>query len=177
MKLTFTDAEWRQEGGAFWVCLKVEEPAEARRWFVKLKRGVKYVAELKRWREHRSLDANAYCWVLLGKLSAVLNFPPEEVYRAAIRDVGDNYEIMPIRDDALDRWRYIWESKGTGWLCEVLCPSKIEGYTNVRNYYGSSVYDKEQMSRLLDIIVQECKAQGIETMPPDELERLMEEWK
>lgn len=176
MKLTFTDAEWKQTGGAFWVCLKVEDPHEARQWFVKIKQGVKYVAELKRWREHRSLDANAYCWALLNKLSWALRMPPEEIYRDLIRDVGGNYEVMPVRDDALDRWRAIWAGKGTGWLCEVIGPSKLEGYTNVRNFYGSSVYDKAQMSRLLDIIVQECKAQGIETMPPDELERLMEGW-
>lgn len=175
MKLTFTDAQWRQEGGAFWVALKVEDPYEARRFLATMK-DKKYVAEFKEYRERRSLDANAYCWVLLGKLAAVLNLPPEEIYRSMIRDVGGNYEVMPVRNDALDRWRDIWADKGTGWLCEVIGPSKLEGYTNVRNFYGSSVYDKAQMSRLLDIIVQECKAQGIETMPPEELERLMEGW-
>lgn len=45
------------------------------------------------------------------------------------------------------------------------------------NYYGSSVYDKAQMARLIDIVVDECKEQGIETMTPEELARLTEEWK
>lgn len=176
MRLVFTAAEWRQAAGSFWICLKVEDPHEARRWFMSIKRGVKYVAELKRWRQRRSLDANAYCWVLLGKLSAALNLPPEDIYRRLIRDVGDNYEVMPVKDQALDRWRDIWEKNGLGWRCEVIGPSKLEGYTNVRNFYGSSVYDKAQMGRLLDIVIQECKAQGIETLPPEELEQLMEGW-
>ncbi len=175
MKLIFTDAQWRQEGGAFWVALKVEDPYEARRFLATMK-DKKYVAEFKEFRERRSLDANAYCWVLLGKLAAALNLPPEEIYRSMIRDVGDNYQVMPVRNDALDRWLDIWADKGLGWICEVIGPSKLEGYTNVRNFYGSSAYDKAQMSRLLDIIVQDCKAQGIETLPPEELERLMEGW-
>lgn len=141
----------------------------------------KYVAEIKEYREKRSLDANAYCWVLIGKLAAKLStdeapVSPEKVYREAIRDVGDNYEIMPVRTDALERWKAIWTRNGIGWLCEELGPSKLKGYTNVMNIYGSSVYDKSQMSRLINIIVEDCKAQGVETMTPAELARLTEEW-
>ena len=45
-----------------------------------------------------------------------------------------------------------------------------------RTYYllrGSSTYDTEEMSRLIDGLVDECKDAGIETLPPDELERMM----
>ena len=85
------------------------------------------MADIKEWRERRSLDANAYMWVLLGKLSAKLGLPPESIYREAIRDVGENYEVMPVRNDALERWKVIWESNGLGWVCEEIGPSKIEG--------------------------------------------------
>ena len=176
MKLEFTGARWSQDDSGFWISLKVENPFEARR-FLATKKEKKYVADIKEWRERRSLDANAYRGVLVGKLSGKLGLPPEEIYRAAIRDVGDNYEVMPVRNDALERWKVIWQSNGLGWLCEEIGPSKLDGYTNVRNFYGSSAYDKAQMSRLIDNIVQDCKAQGIETMTPAELERLMEEWK
>lgn len=56
-------------------------------------------------------------------------------------------------------------------------PSKIPECTNVQLFYGSSAYDTAQMSRLIDNIVQECKAQGIETMPTEKLDRLKEMWK
>lgn len=175
MRLEFTGARWSQDDSGFWISLKVENPFEARR-FLATKKEKKYVADIKEYRERRSLDANAYMWVLVGKLSGKLGLPPEEIYRAAIRDVGDNYEVMPVRNDALDRWKAIWQSNGLGWLCEEIGPSKLAGYTNVRNFYGSSAYDKSQMSRLIDNIVQDCKAQGIETLTPDELARLTEEW-
>ena len=176
MRLEFTGARWSQDDSGFWISLKVENPFEARR-FLATKKEKKYVADIKEYRERRSLDANAYMWVLVGKLSGKLGLPPEEIYRAAIRDVGDNYEVMPVRNDALERWKVIWQSNGLGWLCEEIGPSKLAGYTNVRNFYGSSAYDKSQMSRLIDNIVQDCKAQGIETLTPEELARLTEEWR
>lgn len=176
MKIGFTEARWQQDDGGFWISLKVENPFEARR-FLATKKDKKYVADVKEFRERRSLDANAYCWVLLGKLAGKLELPPEEIYRAAIRDVGDNYEVMPVRNDALERWKEIWQSNGLGWLCEEIGPSKLDGYTNVRNFYGSSAYDRSQMHRLIEIIVQDCKAQGVETLPPAELARLTEEWR
>ena len=55
--------------------------------------------------------------------------------------------------------------------------SKLPGCTNVILYYGSSSYDTEQMSSLIDLLVDDCKAQGIETATPDELARYKEEWK
>jgi hypothetical protein len=51
-------------------------------------------------------------------------------------------------------------------------PSKINGCTNVILYYGSSTYNTAQMSLLIDHLVQDAKALGIETMTPQELEAL-----
>lgn len=132
--------------------------------------------ELKRHCKVRSLDANAYCWVLMHKLAEVLNISPAEVYRNAIRDIGGNAEITPIRNDAVDTWINNWNKHGIGWFCEILNNGKLANYTNVINYYGSSVYDSRQMSQLIDVIITECKAQNIETMTPPELGRLKEGW-
>jgi hypothetical protein len=43
-------------------------------------------------------------------------------------------------------------------------------------YYGSSTYDTAQMHRLLDAIMEECKTQGIETRPQEEIESLLAYW-
>jgi hypothetical protein len=130
---------------------------------------------LKRHREHRSLDANAYMWVLCGKLAEVVGNTKKDCYREFIKRVGV-YEIVPIRNAAVDRFKEIWEGRGDGWVCETM-PSKLEGFTNVIAYYGSSEYDTKEMSRLIDEIVLECKEHDIETMPPAELNRLKNEWR
>lgn len=131
--------------------------------------------EIKRHREKRSLDANAYCWVMIGRLAAKIGNSPENIYRETIKDIGENYYIVPVKDEAVDRFLEVWKSKGVGWLTDTL-ESKLEGYTNIMCYYGSSQYDKAQMSRLIDLIVSECKEQGIETKTPDEIELMKARW-
>ena len=172
MKLSFDRAQWMLMGGESWLMLRTEA-RNAQKFCDDMKPGRVYDAELKEHREKRSLDANAYAWVLLGKLAAKLNIPKEEVYRQIIRDVGDNYEILPIRDEAVDKWISAWEEKGIGWCCDVLGKSKLGGYTNVIAYYGSSTYDSKQMSDFISLIVQECREQDIETATPRELSLLL----
>lgn len=178
MRAVFERAKVILDGEDAFLCIGI--PYRDAKKFVGEMKPRKYVAEIKEHRNRRSLDANAYAWTLIGQLAAKLSadgvvHTPEQVYRAAIMDVGDNYEVIPIRDDALDRWLHIWAGKGLGWVCEIIGKSKIEGYTNTRCFYGSSVYDTAQMTRLISILVDECKAVGVETMPADELASLLKE--
>ena len=64
---------------------------------------------------------------------------------------------------------------GLGWVTETI-PSKLDGFTNVLAYYGSSMYNTAEMSKLIDLIVQECQQLGIETKNPKELQSLLESW-
>lgn len=178
MRAVFERAKVILDGEDAFLCLCI--PYREAKKFVGEMKPIKYALEIKQYRKKRSLDANAYAWELLGKLAPALSTPesiytPEQVYREIIRDVGDNFEIIPIRDDALQKWVQVWTSKGLGWVCEVIGASKIKGYTNTRCFYGSSVYDTAQMSRLISLIVQECKAAGVETMTPEEVAALLEE--
>ena len=46
----------------------------------------------------------------------------------------------------------------------------------IQAYYGSSGYDTKEMGRLIDGVIDECKELGIETLPPDKVALLKEEW-
>lgn len=131
---------------------------------------------VKKYRKGRSLDANAYAWVLIDKLAQRTRLSKAEVYRNAIRTIGGVSETVCVVDKAVDRLCQGWSRNGLGWQTETF-PSKIEGCTNVTLYYGSSAYDTEQMSALIDSLVQECRAVGIETMPPEQLESLIRSYK
>lgn len=130
---------------------------------------------LKLFRNTRSLDANAYCWVLIDKLASALNEKKEEIYRCYIRQMGDNNTVVCVKSEAVEELCEKWECNGLGWQTDTL-PSKISDCTNVILYYGSSTYDSEQMHRLIELVVQDCKALGIETKTPDELAKLMAQW-
>ena len=173
MRAVFEKAKVILDGEDAYLCIGL--PYQEAKAFTANMKPKKYAVEIKEYRQRRSLDANAYLWTMIGKLSAALHIPPEEIYREAIRDVGGNYEVMPVRNEVLDKWKHIWQGNGLGWVCEEIGPSKLPGYTNVRNFYGSSAYDTAQMSRLIEIILAECKAQGIETITPEDLASLMEE--
>jgi hypothetical protein len=131
--------------------------------------------EIKPYRPKRSLDSNAYAWVLIDKLAEKLNYSKVDVYREYIKYIGGNSETVCVKTQAVDRLCKGWQSNGIGWLTETF-PSKLEGCTNVILYYGSSTYDTAQMSRLIDHIVQDCKTFGIETATPDELASMMSLW-
>lgn len=131
--------------------------------------------DIKQFRQKRSLDANSYCFVLCQKIAEVIGNTKEYVYKQAIKQVGQ-FELVPIRDDAVERWIEAWNSKGLGWQSEILEDSKLEGYKKTINYYGSSVYDVREMSLLLEEIVGQAKGLGIETMTENEKIALLELW-
>lgn len=130
--------------------------------------------EIKEYKAKRSLDANAYAWVLLGKLQDKLHIPKEELYKDAIQVIG-SYEVIPIKNEAVDKFRQAWSRKGLGWITETT-KSKLDGYTNVLAYYGSSIYDTKEMTRFIELIIQECEQLDIETKSKAEIDSLLKEW-
>lgn len=136
-----------------------------------LEDGKTYTVDIKEKKEKRSREANAYAWVLLDKLAEKLHIPKEDIYREMIKNIGGNSETVCVQNKAVDRLVSGWNRNGIGWVCDTF-ESKINGCTNVILYYGSSTYDSAQMHRLIELIVQECNQQGIETMTNEELARL-----
>ena len=131
--------------------------------------------EIKKYRARRSLDANAYAWVLIDKIAENQCVTKEEVYREAIRSIGGNSEIVCVKNDAVEKLCEYWKRNGIGWQTDTM-PSKIDGCTCVILYQGSSVYDTKQMSLLLDNLIQDCKALGIPTETPEMIERMKSLW-
>lgn len=161
--------------------LSINEKQSAMAMFDELHDCEKLSINIGKYKEKRSNDANAYFWVLCGKLAAKTKQNKVDIYRELIRGIGDNFEILPIRNDAVDRFVTNWSldsngKKRLGWICDILGESKLEGYTNVCAYYGSSTYDTKQMSDLIDSIIIECKEQGIQTMTPDQIAEMKARW-
>ena len=120
------------------------------------------------------MDANAYYWKLCGELGKAIHEIPETIYRRHIREIG-NYEVLCIQEHALEQFRRRWCSGHLGRFVETKA-SKIPGCVTVLAYYGSSDFDKAQMSRLIDNCIQDCKAVGVEVLTPDKIDLLKEDW-
>lgn len=170
-----TQLKWSSDMEGTWLCALVAQE-DAMFALENFEQGKVYDLELKKARNRkRSLDSNAYCWVLMDKIAAHYRVPVSEVYRNFVREIGGNSEIICMMDRAVEVFCRSWERNGLGWQTEVL-PSKIEGCSNVKVYYGSSTYDTVQMSRLIELVVQECHDAGIETKTREELDSLLAQW-
>lgn len=131
--------------------------------------------ELKAKKKRRSLDANAMCWAICDKIAKYVGITKEEVYRSAIQDVGV-YTPLPIRSDAVEEFGRIWRGHGIGWVLDVVDDSKIPGYKLCFAYNGSSTYDKHQMSLLIEHLMQDAEALGIDVLSDRERSLLIDAW-
>lgn len=165
-------ARWQRDSDGVWLCFLVRE-SDALRTLEGMTPGKDYDLNVKRHTERRSLDANAYMWVLLDRLAESTGIRKEDIYRNYIKDIGGNSETVCVPSKAVEKLRNGWGHNGIGWVSDTL-PSKIPGCTNVILYYGSSTYDTRQMSRLIDLVVEDCKENGIETLPPQKLSAMVE---
>ena len=176
MAETISFREIKLEGG--WLMVKPErEDLGKAMSIVRNHKDRLYDLEVKEHKKKRSLDANAYAWVLINKLAEAMRIAPIEVYRQAIQNVGGNYEVIPIKEEAAGHLKQVWEAQGLGWPCIDMGKSKLQGFRNLRAYYGSSTFSVSQMQVFIDNLVQDCRALNIETLTPDKLALLMEEWR
>lgn len=151
-----------------------DAPAAMRAWD-ELHGDEKVSVRLSKYRRKRSLDSNAYAWVLMDKLSEKLGITKEQIYRQYIKEIGGVSETICIKTEGVQKLCDAWHKNGLGWMTDTF-PSDTKGYTNVILYYGSSTYDTRQMSRMIDMITNDCKEQGIETENPEELRALLASW-
>lgn len=128
----------------------------------------------------RSLDANAYYWQLLTQLADKLGYSKPYLHNLMLRRYGRPmiidgsmlYIVLPD-SDAGEREAEESETYHIKPTSEVK-EGKNGSYRTYIMLRGSSTYDTKEMSVLIDGLVQECKEQGIDTLPPEELDRMMQ---
>lgn len=128
-----------------------------------------YDVDIHEPREKRSLNANAYCWVLCTKLANKLRLSKDEVYQMMLERYGQSTIISVLSNINVNGFFKYYREFGKG---------HVQGkeFTHYKVLKGSSEYNTEEMSILIDGIVSECQDLGIETMTPAELERLKSLW-
>lgn len=139
----------------------------------------------RRHKDKRSLDANAYYWVLLTKLARVHGWSNDEAHNRMLRRYGQLERLdgqliaIPLPDT---------EKTEADVLCKVeyhLKPTpkvtmmKGELYRVYIMLRGSSTYNTEEMARLISGLIQDCRDSDIpesEIMTPFEKQKLKEQY-
>jgi hypothetical protein len=130
-----------------------------------------HTVEIEPLKRKRSLDANAYLWVLMGKMAEVLKTSKDEIYLEMLDRYGvfTHIVVKPnVVERVKDEWRTVRE------LGEVT----INGKTGIQLqcFFGSSTYDQKEFAHLLDGTISEAKEIGIETLSQSEADRMIKEW-
>lgn len=157
------------------ITLEVNERQTCTNCYEDLKDAEMLSIKLAKYRKKRSLNANNYAWKLITELAENQGLTKEEVYREYIRQVGVCRQVE-IDEKAAETLIHSWSLHGLGWFSEKLDYGKHQGFVLINLFYGSSTYNTKQMSRLIDNIVQDCIAVGINVKTPDEIAHMMSLW-
>lgn len=135
--------------------------------------------EITQYKEKRSLDANAYFHLLVGKIAEKLNAGNEETKvrlnleygTPALNDDGTLLVVkVPLGTDITRFYPY-----------PKFYRDKKEASGKISNYYlfykPTHELDTKEMSRLIDGTVNEAKELGIETRTPEEIAKMKSLWR
>ena len=180
MRVEVQNPRWMMDITGAWVSFQVPTPVEARGICESMTQGEKYTAEIKKQNKKRSLDANSYYWLLVGKLSKALNISMPHCHNLMLRRYGTfklfggqvMYVVLPDTEEAS---RDADEDEE----CHIKPTSQVkEGKDGLmyRTYIllkGSHEYSTSEFSRLVEGLVDECKQVGIQTATPDEIANMI----
>jgi hypothetical protein len=138
----------------------------------KLKDCEKVSIKMTEYREKRSLDSNAYAWVLMQKIAEAINSDRWSVYLDMLQKYSRDFTFVICKENAIDKLKELYRT--TIDLGEVNVNGR-EGH-QMQVFFGSSTFDSKSMSVFIDGIVSECKELGIETLPDAEIKRMNEMW-
>jgi hypothetical protein len=134
-------------------------------------KGKELAVDIKQHRNKRSLDANAYLWVVLSLMADALHTSKDELYLQVLERYGVFTHIV-VKPNVVDKVKREWRTVRE--LGEVT----INGKTGVQLqcYFGSSTYDSKEFSVLLNGVLSEAADMGIETIGEVEKQSLLDEW-
>lgn len=120
-------------------------------------------------RDKRSVDANALLWKCLGDIAAALRTDKWDVYLQMLKRYG-KYTYICVKPSVVAAVKSQWRES------EVIGDIKINGCDAVQMlcYFGSSTYNTQEFSVLLDGVISEMEEMGLETPCSEDMRRAIE---
>ncbi len=124
-------------------------------------------------RARRSLDANAYAWVLMQKIAEKVGSDKWSVYLSCLSRYSRAFTHIIVKESAVPRMKELYRE------CVDLGEVEVNGHKGhqLQVFFGSSTFDSKEMSVFIDGIISECKELGIPTATPREVEAMKAGWR
>jgi len=138
--------------------------------------------DISEYKEKKSLEANAYFWVLCTKIAETLNIDKWTAYLMELRKYGQGVQLTVIKE-SLDTLTNVFRhidimAEYDDWvLNEDTGAYRKINKAEIIGWYGIHLYNTDEMSKLIDGTVSDAKELGIETLTPDEISRIESSWK
>ena len=125
----------------------------------------------KIWRKHRSLDANGLLWHCIGQIASEMRLDKWDVYLLMLKRYG-KYTYICVKPAVVEAVKLQWRE------CEEIGKVNINGQEAVQLlcYFGSSTYDSKEFSVLLDGVIEEMKAIGLQPPLTGDIRRALENY-
>lgn len=126
-----------------------------------------------KYRAKRSLDANAMLWACLGEIANSMTPPADkwDIYLQMLKRYG-KFTYICVKPSVVDAMKAQWRE------CEVVGEVDINGQKAVQLlcYFGSSTYNTQEFSRLLEGVISEMSEIGLQVPPSQDMRRALEQW-
>lgn len=151
------------------LALEINEKTSAMNAFDDFRECEKLSIKIDKYREKRSLNANALCWKVCAEIANMLRSDKDSVYLEMLKRYGQSEIVSVLSTVDVSGYFKYYDTFGTGYV-------KGKEFTHYKIYKGSSEYDTREMSILLDGIIDEAKGMGIDVMSESELALIKNEW-
>jgi len=136
---------------------------------------------VKKYRKKRSLDANSFYWVLVGKVAESLQISKPHCHNMMLARYGQTeffgdqvaYTMLPDTEVVTKRMEQMQESHFAPTSQRKMGSDGVM-YRAWKLLKPSHEYDSKEFSILLEGLIDEAKSIGVETIPKQELERMMQ---
>lgn len=145
----------------------IGNPQEIIQWLFDQDKNKKF--EIKEYHKKRSLNANAYAWALIGKIADVLRNSKDEIYLEMLKKYGQSEVVSVLSDiNVTGYFKYF----------EEIATVKLQGknFTHYKVFKGTSEYNTAEMAVFIDGVISEADELGIDTLPPNEVEKIKSLW-
>lgn len=151
------------------ISFEINERNDFEQMVDELKDCEKLSIEVKQYRAKRSLNANAYAWLLIGKIADVLRAGKDEIYFKLLKRYGQSELISVLSHIPIEHYVRYYEEAGE---------SELNGkmFTHYRVFKGSSEFDSREMSIFIDGVVSEAKNLDIQTETPSQIAEMKSRW-
>ena len=127
---------------------------------------------ISKGKKKRSLDANGLLWACIGEIAHALTADKWDIYLKMLKRYGQ-FTYICVIPSAVEAIKKQWRE------CEEVGKVNINGRESVQLlcYYGSSTYNTNEFSKLLDGVISEMKEIGLQPPASEEMKQALEKMK